>query len=519
MQLEHVDLVAFAPLLKVLCGQDVLHAGVAEGALTVERAGAAGAKIEGGILVDQLQLVTGKETYSPAGNTALMIDAQVEQGNWLFKRFDFNSPWIAAKLHGALRRVADNRLVDGEVSADVDVDLAAVVRDFRNLLAIDEAFSLDSGRLKGTVEASSSSEKLRVESELVTTGIAMRYKGHPIALERNPSLSFKAVFPHDQMPELEELKFSSSFADLYGKGTLTQGVLKGYVDLTQLTKDFGGLLGSGSRLAGAAHFDLSTKPANEEVVFSGLTKLSKISVTFGGGTSTVNTGTLRLNGTVAGAAGAKGWNELTFRDVDFDCRAMGSSVTGKLARYVPLQQDEKLPVLRGCTLRCDVAMSDAVNFAGAFMTREKFQAASRWKGRFLVNLAAESANGIAKTRFNGAGTDVALTLANQLITEPDLRFAGGVTFDSRQNLLSISEGTLNSQAAQVSIPAFSLYLAQEGRDMRFDGSAEAAVDLALLYPLLAGTDRPADDQLRGDLRLKVKAESVAEGTELEPAVC
>ncbi|MFA7171922.1 MAG: hypothetical protein WC340_00670 [Kiritimatiellia bacterium] len=514
LQLEHMELAVFAPLLKVFCGRDILHAGVVEGAVTVERTGAVGVKIEGGMLVDQLQLVTGVGEYSPAGNMALMINAQVEQGSWLFKRFDFNSPWIAAKLHGTLRRVTDNRLVDGEISADVDVDLAAIVRDFRHELAIDDALVVAHGRLKGTVAISGSNDKLRVESDLVTTQIAMRYKGHPIVLERNPSLRFKAIFPKDQMPELEELKFNSSFAELYGKGTLAQGVLKGYVDLTQFYKDFGGLLGRDSRLAGAAHFDLSTKSTGDDVAFNGLVKLSKLSMIFGGGASSVNTGTLRLNGSVAGVAGATSWEALTFRDVDFDFRVMGSSVTGQLARYVPVQGDEKLPVLRGCTLRCDVAMNDAVNLMGAGMTREQFQAASGWKGRLLTHLAAESANGVAKARFNGVGTDVGFTLADRSVIEPDLSFAGGITFDSRQKSLVISEGTLSSKAVQVLIPACSIYLAQGTAKIRFDGSGEAAVDLALLYPSLAGAERPADEQLRGDLQLKVKAVSGDSGTEL-----
>ncbi|MDD2599575.1 MAG: hypothetical protein PHO37_10160 [Kiritimatiellae bacterium] len=514
LQLEHVELTAFAPLLKALYGRDILHAGIAEGAVTVERTGAVGVKIEGGVLVDGLQLVTGAGEHSPAGNMALMIDAQVEQGSWLFKRFDFNSPWIAAKLHGTLQRVADNRLVDGEISADVDVDLAAVARDFRQGLALDDALAVESGRLKGTVAISGSRDKLSVESDLVTTQISMRYKGHPIALQRNPSLRFKAFFPKDQLPELEELKFNSSFAELYGKGTLAQGVLKGYVDLTQLYKDFGGLLSRDARLAGAAHFDLSTKPVGDDVAFSGLAKLSKLSMKFGGGTTSVNTGTLRLNGSVTGVAEAASWDALTFRDIDFDFRVMESSVVGQLARYVPVQRDEKLPVLRGCTLRCDVAMNDAVNLMGAGMTQEQFKTASGWKGRFLVNLAAESANGVAKARFNGAGTDLGFTLANRPILEPDLRFASGVTFDSRQNSLVISEGTLSSKAAQLSIPACTLYLARDPATMRFDGSGEAAIDLALLYPILAGTERPADEELRGELHMKVKAERGDSGTEL-----
>ncbi len=514
LQLEQVDLAAFAALVKMGCGRDLLYAGMAEGALTVERTGATGARIEGGLLIDRLQLVTGAGEYSPAGNTALMIDAQVADDRWLFKRFDFNSPWLTAKLQGALQRVADNRLVDGEISADLDADLAAIARDFRYALAINDDFRIDKGRLKGALKISSS-ESIRVESDLVTTQLAMRYKGHPIVLERNPSLSFKAVFAGNQMPEVEELKFNSSFADIYGKGRVEQGVLKGYVDLTQFYRDFGGLLSSESAFSGAVHFDFSTKPTGEDVLFNLMTKFSKIKVTLrGGGSSSVNAGSLRLGGSVAGLTGPGGFQALSFRDADFDFRVMESSVTGKLDRYVPVQGDEELPVLRGCTVSCDIRMIDAVNAAGAFMTQEKYREAVGWKGHFLANLAAESANGVAKLRLNGAGTGVDLAVAGKKIADPDLRFAAAVTLDAGKRTLVIREGVLASTVAQISVPEWIVTLAREGEGIRFEGSADAAADMALLYPLLAG-EAAGYDQVRGDLKLKLKAQSAATGTELE----
>jgi len=515
VQLEKVDLAAFSALLKMSGGRDVLHAGIAEGALNFKRTGLAGANIEGGMLVDGLQLVTGDAEYSPAGNTALMIDAQVEDERWVFKRFDLNSPWIKAKLHGSLQRVSDNRLVSGEITADIDADLAAITRDFRYALALDDNLKVEKGTLQGAFKLSGSSDNVRVESSLTSSRIAMRYKGHLIDLKRNPSLRFKAVFPRDKMPELEELQFDSSFAEIYGKGTVERGVLKGYFDLTQFSNDFKGLFSSDRDLAGAMHFDFSTKPSGEKVVFSLMTKFSNLKLAAKGkGITSIKSGSLSAGGSAAGVSGAAGFHELDFTDVDFDLRLMESRAHGKISRYAPARREEVVPVLRGGSLNCDINMKDAINASGVFMSQNAFRDASGWSGRLVANLAVESANGIAKARFNGAGSDVEFTVANKKMKDPGLQFSGAVTYDANQETLVINEGVLASEAAQVNIPEWTVHFVNKGKEIKFNGKADAEVDVALIYPLLSPAAKPGYDQVRGDLKLKLEAQSSSSGTEL-----
>ncbi|MDA3927083.1 MAG: hypothetical protein PF904_20605 [Kiritimatiellae bacterium] len=515
LQLEKVDLSAFSPLLKMVGGRDVLHAGIAEGALTFKRTGLTGVDIEGGMLVDGLQLVTGKDKYSPAGNSALMIDAQVEDNRWIFKRFDFSSPWITAKLHGSLQRVNDNRLVAGEINADVDADLAAIARDFRYALAIDKEFKVEQGSLKGAFELSGSSDNIRVESNLKTSQIKMLYKGRSVALNRNPSLSFKVVFPRDKMPELEELKFDSSFANIYGKGTIERGVIKGYLDLTQFSTDFKGLLSSDITFAGATHFDFSTRPSGKDVAFDLMTKFSKLKYSSKGkGSTSIESGSLSCGGSVVGASRASSFKDLDFNEVDFDLRLMDSRAHGQLKRYVPAKRSEVVPVLRGCTLNCNINMSDVVNALGALMTKSEFKDAASWKGSLLSNMAIESANGIAKVRFNGSGTDIGFTVAKKKMTEPNLQFSGAVTYDSNKDSLVVNQGVLSSELAQVHIPEWTVDFVNKGDDIRFNGKADAEVDIALLYPLLSNSATPGYDQVSGNLALKLDAQSTSSGTEL-----
>jgi len=515
LQLDRVGLAACSPLIQMIGGRDLLHAGIAEGALTFERAGAAGFKVEGGMMVDDLQIVTGDSEYSPAGNTALMVDARVEDDLWVFKRFDLSSPWLNAKINGTFQKMRDNRLADGDIKVEVDADLAAIATDFRYALDIDDALKVEKGRLHGFLNLSGNSQNIRVESDLTCSQIAMRYQGHPIFLKRNPSLSFKAVFPAENLPELEELKFSSSFADIYGKGTVERGVLKGYLDLTQFSDDFRGVLSRDADLAGAMHFDFSTKPSADDIVFNLMTRFSKFKVALkNGGTTSIDSGLLKVDGKASDIDVASNLSKLTLRDLNFDFRIDDSNITGALDRYVPSQEQGGLPVVRACKLSCDLKLADAVTALGVFMSAADYKESASWSGDVLANLAVEAANGVVKARVNGVGRELVFTAAGKKIKEPDLRFAAALTYDDNRGSLTITEGAFNSEMAQVSVPEWIVLLSGHGQNIHFKGSADANVDLALLYPLFFSQVESQYDQVKGDLRLKLEAGSVASGTEL-----
>jgi len=515
LQLDRVEVAACSPLIKMIGSRDLLHAGIAEGALTFERAGAAGFKVEGGMIVDGLQIVTGDSEYSPAGNTALMVDARVEDDLWVFKRFDLSSPWLNAKINGSFQKMRDNRLADGDIKVEVDADLAAIATDFRYALDIDDALKVEKGRLHGSLNLSGNSENIRIESDLTCSQIAMRYQGHSIFLKRNPSLIFKAVLPAEKLPELEELKFSSSFADIYGKGTIERGVLKGYLDLTQFSDDFRGVLSRDADFAGAMHFDFSTKPSADDIAFNLMTRFSKFKVSLkNGGKTSIDSGLLKFDGKASGIDAAANLSKLTLRDLNFDLRIDDSNISGALDRYVPSQEHGGLPVVRACKMSCDLKLAEAVTALGAFMTAADYKESNSWSGDVLANLAVEAANGVVKARVNGVGREIAFTVAGKKIKEPDLRFATAITYDDNRESLTISEGSFNAEMAQVAVSEWIVYLADHGQDIRFNGSADANVDLAVLYPLLVPQTESQYDQVRGELRLKLDAGSVASGTEL-----
>ena len=94
LQLDRVDLAAFAPLLRMLKSPVLPHAGIAEGALTLERSGNGELlRAEGGVLIEKMQLVTGEQEHSPAGDVALLVDAEIKDELCVFRKFEFSSPW------------------------------------------------------------------------------------------------------------------------------------------------------------------------------------------------------------------------------------------------------------------------------------------------------------------------------------------------------------------------------------------------------------------------------------------
>ena len=272
------------------------------------------------------------------------------------------------------------RKVAGDLDADIDLDIAAVVRDFRYAIDIDEELEVSKGRLSGQLKLKSSSGGVRLDTALKTSHLAMSYKKRPVAIDRDPSLVLKMYFPDDALPDVEELRIRGSFADVYGKGNIRQGALKGYVDLSQFSSDFKGLLKSGTVLGGAAHFNLSTRPAADNVAFDLIIKFSKLDVTSPEiGASSVKEGSFTCRGTAVGAAAAKRAADLSFNDVDYDLRLNQSRVHGAVKRFVPVQDGKMLPVLRGFTLSADLNIADAVKACGAMMKRKAYIDALDWR--------------------------------------------------------------------------------------------------------------------------------------------
>lgn len=451
LQLDKVDLSAFTPLLIMLKSPVLPHAGVAEGALTLERSGdGALLKAKGGLLIENMQLITGEEEYSPAGDVALLVDAELKDELCVFRKFDFSSPWGRIKLTGSFRQVDEVRRIAGDVDANIDLDIAAVTRDFRYALDIDDELSVPKGRLTGYLKMKSAKGGLRLDTSLKTSQLAMIYKNRPVSIDRDPSLVLKMYFPDDALPEVEELRVRGSFADVYGKGNIKQGVLKGYVDFSQFSQDFKGLLKNGTVLGGAAHFNFSTRPSGDNVAFDLITKFSKFNVTSPSiGASSVKEGSFTCRGSAVGAATAKRAADLSLNDVDYDLRLNKNRVSGSIKRFIPVQGGKVLPVLRGFNLSADLDVADTVKACGAMMKRKAYIDALSWRGSVLANAAVESANSVAKIRVNGAGRDIAFKIADQVVNEPDIRFGGAATFDAEHDTLQLDDVDVSSDVVDI----------------------------------------------------------------------
>ncbi len=516
LQLERVDLAEFAPVL-VMLGSPVLpHSGIAEGALTLERSGRGGLlKAEGGILIEKMRVVTGDKKYSPAGDIALLVDAEIKDKLCAFRKFDFSSPWGRINLKGSVQQVDEVRWISGDVAADISIDLAAVFRDFSHTLAINEDLLVSKGRLNGYLKMKTESNGVHVDTSLKVVDLAMLYKKRPVSIDRDPSLTLKMYLPDNALPEIEELHLRGSFVDVYGKGNILQGALKGYVDFSQFSKDFKGLLKTDAILGGAAHFNLSTSPSGDNVAFDLITKLSKLNVTYPEiGVSSVQEGSLTCRGSVVGAATAKKAADLTLNDIDYDLRLNKSRVHGSVVRFVPAQRGKTLPVLRGLTVSAEMNIVDLVKACGALMKREAYIDAVACRGNLLANMAVESANSVAKMRFNGVGRDVTFKVAGQEINEPDIRFGGAATFDEEHVTLALDAVDLTSGVVDLKIPSWFIQFPGNGLDLKFNGDADALFDVGFVHSLLA-KEKSAYDQVHGKLKLGLKTSGTDSGANVD----
>jgi hypothetical protein len=514
----HLKRMQLAELKEIfsLAGLPVMPvSGVAEGALTFERRNAESSfQLVGGMLVDDLQLAARKNEPSPAGNIALLIDAAVDAKHCDIRKFELNSPWGRTSINGRLREVPDNRRVAGNIDAELSLDIAAITRDFHALLQINDDLEFTDGKVQGKLKINESGAGVAVQSSLSIDDLVMLYQRRRVALEQTLSVELKARLSDRLFPEIDELRVQGSFVDLYGSGNLRQAAVKGYFDLTRLAADFKGIFNTDDDLSGAAHFNLITQSTDDETRFDLMTKLSKFKLSLpGSGRSSVRDGSFSCAGKIDGAADAGRLSDLILRDVRYDLRLDGTRFNGEIARFIAVQQNAALPVLRGFSLNAEIKSQALVNACGVLMSEKMFAEALDWQGRMVAVCVAESANDVATIRINSLASDIRFTAAGRKFNEAEVRAGGAITFNAFENSIALNEVLVDSEGLNMSVPEWSVRIDGDDGELSFSGSALANSDVALLYPLLA--DDGGHNQVRGKMELALEAVGDADATRID----
>ncbi|MFO7937431.1 MAG: hypothetical protein R6V06_07485 [Kiritimatiellia bacterium] len=515
LQLDKINLADLAAVLE-LGGFPVLpSAGIAEGAVTVERSG--GIKtldVEGGLLIEKMQVKSAGGKLSPAGDVALLVDAGIKDDLCVFRKCELSSPWGQISLRGSLKQIYALRKLSGDIEADIDMDIAATVRDFRDLLPVNDDLHVSGGTLSGSFMVKDFSGGKRFETSLQTSDLSMRYREIPLSLKQDTSLLLKVRVPDDALSEIEELRLQASFADIYGKGNIRQGVVKGYVDLSRFYEDFGGVFKSGFASGGAVNFNLSTRPSGDSSFLDCIAKFTRLNVTSAGaGASSVKEGSFTFKGLVDGVGKAADTSDVSLRDVEYDLRLNQSRLHGAAKRLVPVQDGADLPVLRGFSMNADVWINDLIRAGGLLMKRPAYMNALDSHGAVVLNSAVECANNVAKMRVNGVGENIVVNMAGQKISEPEMLFQGSAVYDAGKGGLSLKDVRINSGFIDLEIPDWFVGLSEDGEGVKFKGNADALLDMRVLSSFFS-SDANTCNRMRGDAGIALDAEGDDSGSEM-----
>ena len=463
LKLVGVDLAAFRPLIQHAAGEPWIQSGVAEGALTAVIKGADQFTVKGGILVNKLSVAAARQPHSPAGDLALMVDISYDKKVMKVTQFELNSPWVKADASGTLQAGKRAGVMTGAISAQADVDLAVVARDFALALGLSKGFKMQNGRLHAAFALEGSEAAMSVDANVTSADLAMTVDGEPLVLKPAPSLVFKAKFPYGQWPEVEMFRLKAPSVDVYGSGRFDAAVMKGKLDLTLFSRDFKRMLKDAPPMVGSVYLDVSTKRDDERVALNAFLKMTDVAAEFKPGQRTVvPQGAMKLDGFVPLKDG-KPVNEI--QDAAYEFSLESGRISGGWKRFVPAGEARPL-VLRGFTLTSDMELGSVRRLLGGVLPASAQRRMNAWQGHVIANATAEAAGGVVKARMNAAGQQIVAGAADGGVWRiPDIRLEASLTQSGPQDGLQV-EATVKGGGA----------LERDGETVFVEKSASMEVD-------------------------------------------
>ena len=418
LKLAGVDLAAFRLLLQHATGQPWIRSGSADGSLTATIHGKTRGRAEADLAVARLSVERPGQQPSPKGDVSLAADFDYDKDAVNITRFDLSSPWVRAEASGRLQAGQKAGVMTGAVNAKATLLLAALARDFGSALGLARDFKMNGGELRADVAVEGSEAALRVHTKAVTAGLAMTVGGEPLILKPEPSLEFKAVFPHDgAWPELEAFHLKAPFADVYASGRFDAATVKARLDLTRFARDARRVMKECPPMVGTVYLDVTSRRDNDAVAVASFLKLADVAVELQPGQRmVVPQGTLKADGLVPLKDGVP---QAEVRDATFALTLADGKAAGSWKRWVPADDGRPLQV-RGLALSCDMDVGGARRLLGGVIPPATQRRLAVLRGRVIANATAEAASDTVKTRFN-ARTDLFDIDAEADVTGPQTR--------------------------------------------------------------------------------------------------
>lgn len=420
LTLEDVDVTAFRPLLSNYAEAPTILGGKLEGTLSALLNGKELGEVEGGLAVAQLELATSEGKRVRCGDIALLANFNYDKQSVNVTKFEVNSPWLRAQVLGRLQEAKERGRWTGAINGRATIGLAAVARDFGALMGLAPELQVDGGELRLNVEVSGGAKSLRLQTDAVAAGLALRVEGKPFELKPAPSLECKMELPYAGVPEFEVFHLKAPFLDFYGKGRYDATQIKVEADLTRFARDARKIVKSLPPMVGLIYLDVASRRDKAVAAFNCFAKLTDVAVELAPRQMMiVPQGSFKFDGKVPIKEEQP---QREVREAVYELKLPNGRAAGSWQR---LKMGEGTSLeLRKFVLNSDLELGSLRRLLGGFIPVDLQRQLADWQGRAVVNATAEAVGGALKAHLNAAGLEIVGKVDDGVWRVPDARFEG-----------------------------------------------------------------------------------------------
>ncbi|MEI6210654.1 MAG: hypothetical protein WCR06_03410 [bacterium] len=473
---KQLDLQGFRALLESLTGQPWIRGGVADGSILLSYRGREAAQVQADLAVRQLSVEPPGKPVSPPGDIRLLATLDYADGQLSIGQLSCASPWLSLLADGqfALQPDANGRRI-GNLKGKAEIDLQTLTRDFGSLLQLRDDFRVEHGQLRMDAALSGTAESLEIKVGLVSSNLALRSGAELFEMRPSPAARVHVVLPYEQPMEVRELLVDLPFAHVTGKGRLDEAEVRVVADLAAFTKDFRRLLVNCPAMSGVVAADLKSHAEGGRVSLDASASASGVSSKWQDGRSLALTkGTLKIS-CRAPLVNSRLLPDIT--DIQMALESDAGSISGSVARLVAGVSNQP-PILVDGQFRAEMDLAATRRFAGPFISQLPLDAALA--GKWVANVTASMAGGVAKVRINTVAQELRLITTAWDVREDDLRIRLSADADLTKRSIKIFATQLESRLMTLALPDWQLQLPGNGQTLTMQGSLRGEANLAVL---------------------------------------
>lgn len=430
--LTDVDARAVRPVLQRSVGQPWIDDGRMEATLSVALQNWQTGALEGQVQVSGFAL----ETQADASSMTLdRLHTQLEVA-WRpqsieVRKFEIATPWVQGMAWGSLHREGIGQVILGDFEVEATANLVTLARDFADVLYLAPDFKVERGVVDTHLTLRGRSDALQVVAQARSADLKFTAQGKPVVFAPAPMLDFQGSFATGFMPTIERLELQAPFAQLTLQEQAAQTEIKARLDLAHLSHSCRHIFREWLPMVGLIEVEASSQRDDNLAAVHVRGQVTDLAVQGRLQQMTVvPQATLDWRGQWVLQEGRP---IKQVRGMTLATHFPDGNLKGGCSELVwPADQISHWQV-RGGELSGDLSLPSVRLMAGAFLPPAWQKQLQAWQGRVLLNATCESAGGILKTRWNGAGRDLVTQWADGArVNLPDVSVSGSVEHNAPQ---------------------------------------------------------------------------------------